>query len=88
MNNNDHFWSILKVLPTDYSDYGGQVKRSEEVEGYYPDCSNGCRYWNPLYDTSSNKQDSDWGVCSNPKSPRKGLLTREHQAGLGCHISG
>jgi hypothetical protein len=30
----------------------------------------------------------DWGVCTNPRGPRKGLLTWEHQAGYGCFEEG
>jgi hypothetical protein len=41
-----------------------------------PDCSCGCLHLRSLEDHS------DWGVCSNPRSPRAGLLTFEHQ---GCH---
>jgi hypothetical protein len=80
-------WHCVRILPTDYTDYGGKVKRWEEVEGYYPDC-NDCKYFNRLHDKETNRADSDWGVCINPRSPRKGLLTWEHQAGFGCHVSG
>ena len=77
------FWQVLKILPTDYTDYGGQVKRWEDVEGYYPDCS-GCRRFHRLHDPNELSWDSDWGICANPNSPRAGLLTWEHQAGVGC----
>jgi len=80
----DPLWQVVKVLATDYTDYGGEIERWEDVEGYYPDCSCGCRFWKPLYDKEINKQDFDWGVCANPNSPRSGLLTWEHQAGVGC----
>lgn len=69
-------WASVKRLPTDYSDYGGDVKRWENPNEDYPDCASGCRWWIPL--------DSDWGVCNNSNSPRAGLLTFEHQAGKGC----
>lgn len=42
-----------------------------------PDCSSGCRFFHPL----SGDSGLDWGVCTNPKSPRAGLLTFEHD---GC----
>ena len=42
-----------------------------------PDCSVGCKYFLKL----PGKLGMDWGVCSNPASPRAGLLTFEHQ---GC----
>ncbi|MBO0862271.1 MAG: DUF3027 domain-containing protein [Chloracidobacterium sp.] len=41
------------------------------------DCSCGCRHYAPL----EGKEGADWGVCTNPRSPRAGLLTFEHQ---GC----
>lgn len=72
----DPLWQIVKILPTDYTDYGGSVERWKYSEEHYPDCSSGCRYWWAL--------DSDWGVCRNTKSPRAGLLTWEHQAGFQC----
>lgn len=58
-------------LPTDFEPYG---ERSRE-DGWGPDCSCGCLHFRQLEDHS------DWGVCSNPKSPRAGMLTFEHQ---GC----
>ena len=79
----DILWQVVKILPTDYTDYGGQVKRWEDVEGYYPDCSS-CKRFHRLHDRTENSWDNDWGVCSNPDSPRAGLLTWEHQAGVGC----
>jgi hypothetical protein len=84
MSDNDKLWQVLTRLPSDYKDYGGEVERWKEVEGYYPDCSCGCIFWKPLHDTENNKEDFDWGVCVNPNGPRKGLLTWEHQAGVGC----
>jgi hypothetical protein len=72
----DPLWSIVKILPTDYADYGGEVERWQDANKAYPDCSSGCRHFWAL--------DADWGVCKNPKSPRGGLLTFEHQAGEGC----
>ena len=72
----DPLWSVLKRLPSDYSDYGGEVERWADSDKDYPDCSSGCRHWREL--------DADWGVCANPDSPRAGLLTWEHQAGYKC----
>lgn len=71
---------VLKILPTDYACYGGEVIRWEDPNKNYPDCSNGCKYFVPLNGSLGN----DWGVCSNPKSPRAGLLTWEHQTGVDC----
>jgi hypothetical protein len=70
----------LKILPTDYEEYGGEVKRWKDPEKNYPDCSSGCKFFVPLQEPFSN----DWGVCANPNSSRKGLLTWEHQAGFDC----
>jgi hypothetical protein len=41
------------------------------------DCSGGCRWYHIL----AGRRGQDWGVCANPRSPRAGLLTFEHQ---GC----
>ena len=72
-------WDIVKILPTDYSDYGGKIERWKD-DSDYPDCSSGCRWYLPL----EGLLGSDYGVCANKHSPRKGLLTFEHQAGKGC----
>lgn len=76
----DDLFKCLKILPTDYEEYGGEVKRWADPKLAYPDCSYGCEHFLPIEGELGN----DWGVCSNPESPRKGLLTWEHQAGLGC----
>lgn len=80
----DALWEVCKKLPTDYTDYGGKIERWRFIELSYPDCSGGCKFWRPLYDSVSEWADADWGVCSNPTSPRAGLLTWEHQAGFKC----
>lgn len=69
-------WKIVKILPTDYKDYGGEIDRWADNKEAYPDCASGCRHWWAL--------DADWGVCRNPRSARAGLLTWEHQAGHQC----
>jgi hypothetical protein len=76
MTTKDPLWEIVKILPTDYTDYGGGIERWKDPDKGYPDCSSGCRHFWAL--------DADWGVCCNPQSPRAGLLTWEHQAGEGC----
>jgi hypothetical protein len=76
----DPLWQVLKRLPTDYFDYGGDIKRWEDPNKDYPDCSSGCKH----YITLEHDYGYDWGVCSNPDSPRAGLLTWEHQAGVDC----
>jgi hypothetical protein len=75
-------------LPTDYSDYGGNVRRWADANLPYPDCSNGCRWYRRLHSRFESVEDADWGVCTNPDAPRAGLLTFEHQAGLGCWQTG
>jgi len=66
-----HLHAICIHLPTDYEPYGYRVR-----DGH--DCSCGCRWWLPL-----EVHPGDWGVCVNPRSPRCGLLTFEHQ---GCQF--
>ena len=72
-------WGVVRRLPTDYSDFGGDVVRWADGDNY-PDCSSGCRWARWL----KGALGSDWCVCANPASPRAGLLTFEHQAGRGC----
>jgi hypothetical protein len=64
----EHLCQIATKLPTDFEPYG-QVKRAT-----ISDCSSGCRWL-------AGRLGQDWGVCANPRSPRSGLLTFEHQ---GC----
>ena len=80
----DPLWQVVRVLPTDYSDYGGGVMRWQDPGRAYADCSSGCQWWRPLWDEYHRGPDGDWGVCANPDSPRSGLLTFEHQAGDAC----
>lgn len=49
--------------------------------GWWADCSSLCRHYRVLADVGEQHISLDWGVCSNPKSHRCGLLTFEHQ---GC----
>lgn len=72
-------WSIVKRLPTDYTDYGGTVERWKDGDDY-PDCSGGCRW----FATLEGDLGYDWGVCTKVGAPRQGLLTFEHQTGRGC----
>ena len=76
----ENLFKCLKVLSTDYEEYGGNVKRWQDPEKYYPDCSGGCKFFIEL----KGDLGYDWGVCSKPNAPRSGLLTWEHQAGFGC----
>lgn len=70
----DPLWSVVKVLPTDYAGYGGEVPEAEKTD----DCSCGCRWAAYL------EESGDWLVCTKPGAPRFGLLTFEHQGGKGC----
>lgn len=82
----DHLFQIVKKLSEDYQPYGQQKRSGDEdegeepvksVSGYHGDCSSGCRFYAPL----ESPHNYDWGVCTNLKSHRCGLLTFEHQ---GC----
>ena len=64
-----HLLAIMPTRPTDFEPYGYRIREGA-------DCSCGCRWFLPL-----QCQPYDWGVCSNPRSPRCGLLTFEH---MGC----
>ena len=82
MSNKDlhnHLLTIIQKLPSDYEPWG-DVKRWEDENQSYPDCSSGCKHYLIL----EGDLGYDWGVCSNKNSPRAGLLTFEHQAGYGC----
>lgn len=63
--------AVLKMLPTDFEPYGKRERSG------HSDCSGNCRWYHVL----AGSRGKDWGVCANPKSPRAGLLTFEHQ---GC----
>ncbi len=80
MSTKANLFEVLKILPTDYEDYGGEVKRWADPKKDYPDCSRGCKYFVPL----NGDLKYDWGVCSNKNAPRAGLLTWEHQTGVDC----
>ncbi len=87
----------VRYLPEDYYPYGSTMDREgdpdmdrarisdAEVETYFEgvqdryrgDCSCGRRWFAMLRGTVG----MDWGVCYNPASHRRGLLTFEHQ---GC----
>lgn len=71
--------ATMRVLPTDYTDYGGKVERWSKDDND-ADCSWGCRHAAWL----KGELGGDWCVCTKLGSPRAGLLTFEHQAGRGC----
>lgn len=64
--------TVCRHLPSDYEPYGKRLRNG-------PDCSCGCKHHVKL----PGKFGEDWGVCINPRSPRSGLLTFEHQ---GCEF--
>jgi len=70
---NNQLFTTVKQLPSDFEPFG---ERSRETD-WGPDCSCGCKHFLKLRGSLGY----DWGVCANPKSPRAGLLTFEHQ---GC----
>jgi hypothetical protein len=55
--------------------WGDYMAGNMGVDRYGVDCSCGCRFF------FSIEGYPDWGICTNPRSPRAGLLTWEHQ---GC----
>jgi hypothetical protein len=76
----DHLLGIVRSLPSDYTDYGGEVVRWADENENYPDCSCGCIWAAWL----SGELGFDWCVCTKPNSARTALLTFEHQAGKEC----
>jgi len=68
-------------LPADYDPFG-TVKRWEDENKNYPDCSMGCKYFKAL----EGELGMDWGVCVKQNNYRFGLLTFEHQAGFDCFV--
>lgn len=69
-----HLHAVCLHLPTDYEPYGYRVRDGA-------DCSCGCRWFLAL-----EEWPADWGVCVNPRSPRCGLLTFEHQGCAFCEV--
>ena len=75
----DILWGCVVRLPSDYEPWGN---RPDVERG--TDCSCGCKWFRPLdQDHPESTVGMDWGVCTNPNSPRSGMLTWEHQ---GSHI--
>ena len=74
----DRLYAMLKCLPSDFAPWGERDRDTDEV---CADCSCGCDWYIALEDVGDEHLSMDWGVCSNPQSPRAGLLTFEHQ---GC----
>lgn len=74
MDEHDRLLELVKKLPQDFEPLGKQDRESDD---YCGDCSCGCKFYRPL----EGELAADWGVCTNHKSHRCGLLTFEHQ---GC----
>ena len=72
--------AIVRAVPSDYTDYGGEVERWADPRASYPDCSYECRWAAWL----KGSLGMDWLICGKPDGPRRGMLTFEHQAGHGC----
>lgn len=70
---------VVVRLPQDYEPFGS-VKRWEDPDKSYPDCSMGCKYYRLL----EGDLGQDWGICVNRNNYRFGFLTFEHQAGFSC----
>ena len=66
---------LIKVLKPD--EVYSLGKNATDTFG--SDCSCGCKYFHAL----EGKEGADWGVCTQPRSPRAGLLTFEH---MGCQF--
>lgn len=66
--------SIVTALPEDFKPFGMRTRQG------HPDYSNGCRHLFRMM-PREGEQMTEWGVCGNPASYRRGLLTNEHQ---GC----
>jgi hypothetical protein len=78
----DLLWRACKKLPGDYRPWGELEREDPKApQGWWPDCSAGCRHYLVLQDAGDQQISFDWGVCINPRSHRFGLLTFEHQ---GC----
>jgi hypothetical protein len=84
MTESERLWSILPVLPTDYSDFGGEVVRWADPSLLSNDCSQSCKWARFIEDGEEGDPSLDWLVCTSPTGPRRGLLTFEHMAGEGC----
>jgi len=77
-----HLLAVMIRLPGDYEPYGYR-KRDPGPDTWYADCSAGCRWYVPL----EGELKYDWGVCTNPRSHRCGLLTFEHQGCLAFEVA-
>jgi hypothetical protein len=68
---------VISSLESATFDGNGQTEEYWSGIYYTYQCSCQCYFYHPL----RGDRGMDWGVCTNPKSPRAGLLTFEH---MGC----
>ena len=73
MSKHNELINLVITVESDFKHFG----KRDLSEDYGPDCSNQCKHFLKL----AGELGSDWGVCTNYQSPRKGLLTYEH---MGC----
>ena len=80
----DHLFACLTRLPNDYDPYGyldrNNTNGKNDHASWGADCSCGCKWYLGVTDTKGEII-GNWGVCTNARSHRCGLLTWEHQ---GC----
>lgn len=81
-NHHRWLWRACKKLAGDYDPWGDNERWADSKRAY-PDCSGGCKFYYLLEDRDGQHISLDWGVCTNPRSHRYGLLTFEHQ---GCEM--
>ena len=72
-NPSDELWDICLTIPSDWEPHGQRKFHGRREDR--PDCDT-CRWFVELFRTGP-----DWGVCTNPESPRRGALTFREQ---GC----
>ena len=76
MATHDELRAVCRDFTDDLADYGS-VPRALPDGAWRSDCSHGCRWFHRL----AGNAGLNYGVCTNPRSHRAGLLTFEHQ---GC----
>ena len=69
----EELWRACKKLPSDWEPHGQRKLHGRREDR--PDCDT-CRWFVEFFRASP-----DWGACSKPESPRRGLLTNREQ---GC----
>ena len=74
MVDHKYLFTVLRILPTDYTDYGGKFVRWEKDDEGYPDCSCGCKWaaW------PGEPFGSGWCVCTKPRAAKRAADFRAH----------